>query len=144
MQSVAHPWASRNCTVPGCGMRTPPSALKTSYLCSKSKPSVSSCVTNTLTLADSPESVWILTDPTLQYACVLPFMVVILMLQMWHSLALTIVWEQPASRSAKLGIWSICTWMTGCALFTSCPALTSCPLTCFPRQLEAMCPIAPH
>ena len=117
MWSAAHTWAPRNCTVPACVMRTLPSALIASYPSSKSFH-----VTHTLTLADSSDSVWILIDPTQQHTCVSPFMVIILtllLLQVGHSLALTMVRKQPES-SAEQGIWSTCTWMIGCALFTSC------------------------
>ena len=105
MQSAAHIGTSRNCAVPACVMRTLPSALIASYLSSKSKPSMSFRNTNTLFLADSLESVQILTDPTPQYACVSPFMVILMLvlLQMWPNFMLTMVQEQPESRSAKQG-----------------------------------------
>ena len=80
MQSVAHTGASRNCTVPASVIRTPPSALIASYPSSKLKPNMSFRVTNTLTLADSPASVQILTDPTTQHSCISPFMVILMLL----------------------------------------------------------------
>ena len=48
---------SRNRTIPACVMRTPLNALIASYMGSKLTPSMSFHVTNTLTLADAPESV---------------------------------------------------------------------------------------
>ena len=101
MRSAECSRASRNYTVPARVVRTPLSALIASYPGSKSKPSMSFYFTNTLTSPDSPQ---ILTDPTPQHACISPFMVIILMLlllQVWNRLALTMVQEQLESRSAE-------------------------------------------
>ena len=63
----------------------------------------------------------------------------LLLLQLQHSFALTMVHKQPESRSAEQSIWSTCTQMIFYTLFISClgsRVLTSCPLAYFPDSLR--------
>ena len=137
-------------------MRSLPSALIDSYPSSRSKPSMSFHVTNTLTLVDAPKSVRILTDPTPQQTCVLPYMFVILMLLLLLcGTGLSSLWcvsspnqKAPARRLVnvytdirlrRVHVSGSRVALASCSIasfpLASCP-LASCPLACFLDRLR--------